>query len=69
MTRFGATALFAALVLVLLAVLKIDSATDPVIRYILLLLAGVLIGAFIAVEARADHWLRWGRRRDEEPDE
>lgn len=67
MTRFGITSLLGALVLVFVAVLK-DTATDEV-RNVLLILAAVLVGAFIAVEARHQHVLSTRFRRQEGNDE
>ena len=64
MTRFGATALVASLVLVVAAMVKSDT---PELRGALLLLAGVLIGALIAVEARHQS-IVWRQRREHDDD-
>ena len=62
MTRFGVTSLLAAIGLLLFSALH-DSATEFV-RATCMVLAGVLVGAFIAVEARHQHMVSTRRRRE-----
>lgn len=61
MTRFGLTGLLLVMLLILVAVVKTE---EVELRFALVLLSGVTLGAVIAVEARHQSWVHW--RRDVE---
>lgn len=67
LTRFGVTSLLGAIVLVLFATL--DDQVGDNAQGVLLILAAVLVGAFIAVEARHQHVLSLRERRKEDDDD
>lgn len=56
MTRFGLTGLLLVMLLILAAIAKTD---EIELRFALILLAGVTLGAVIAVEARHQSWIHW----------
>jgi hypothetical protein len=66
-TRFGVTALLASLVLVLFSI--VDDRTDNTVEVVLLVLAAVLVGAVVAVEARHQHLLSLHKKGEQEEDE
>ena len=61
------TALFAALVFIIIAIIKYD---ESEVRTVLLVLASVLIGSFITMESWHTHYItRTRRERDAEREE
>lgn len=66
MTRFGITATLAAFGLIMIVVLKPESA--EAIDFGLLIMASFLLGALVAVEAREQH-IVWKKNGKEHKDE